>query len=337
MALRDLISDALNATPQDNERRHATLREILTEAGDGAGDAEILAALSKVIAAREQKAGSFTVAGQVELAKLEREEIGVLREFLRMATPAELLKTAKKTLSAAKPEAPLAEAAKSPFSHRQMLIAAVAVGVLAAAALAWFLIGSGSDKSTGLETAGPQQIAMDKDDRTLGSPKAPVVILEYAAPACPHCAHFNETVMPLLKQTYIDTGKVYYIFRVYPIMSADGAVEAIARCLPADKYFQFIDLMFRNQEKWDPEYQVTDVRGGLIQLSRIAGLNASQVDQCISDPKAQERINRVAEEGAKKYEIHGVPVFVINGTLWRAGGATWPELKEKLDSLLPKK
>ena len=98
-------------------------------------------------------------------------------------------------------------------------------------------------------------------------------MLEYAAPACPHCARFDETVFPLLKKNYIDTGKVFYIFRVFPIMPADGAAEAIARCLPADKYFRFIDLLFRNQKIWDPEYGVTDVRGGLVQMARIAGMS----------------------------------------------------------------
>jgi protein-disulfide isomerase/uncharacterized protein YqeY len=340
MALRDLINAALNVAA--NDRRRATLSEALTEAGgETAGDAEILAALAKLIAAREQKAGSLTLAGQTALAAQEHEEINALRDLLRQAAPNEPQPKTKTKIPATAPvvAASQSETGKSPFTHRQIWIAAGVAGLLLAAGLAWYLIGSGTDRSgSGLETASPQQLTIYKDDRTLGSPKAPVTILEYAAPACPHCAHFNETVMPLLKSTYIDTGKVYYIFRVFPIMPADAAVESIARsCLPADKYFQFIDLMFRNQDKWDPENGVTDVRGGLIQMTRIVGLNAQQVDQCISDPKAQEHINRIAEEGAKKYDLHGVPAFIVNGTLWRAGGATWPELQQKIDSLLPKK
>ena len=75
----------------------------------------------------------------------------------------------------------------------------------------------------------------------------------------PHCAHFNADVIPHLNSNYIDTGKVYYVFRVFPIGAADVPAEALARCQPADNYFQFIDLLFRNQAKWDPENGVTDV------------------------------------------------------------------------------
>ena len=106
----------------------------------------------------------------------------------------------------------------------------------------------------------------------MGNPKAKVVLIEYAAPTCPHCAHFNETVFPQLKQKYIDTGKVYYVFRVFPLHPSDVAAEAMAVCLPKDSYFQFIDLLFRNQKDWDWEYQVQDIHGGLVKMGRIAGM-----------------------------------------------------------------
>ena len=175
------------------------------------------------------------------------------------------------------------------------------------------------------------------DDRTLGSPKAPITIIEYAAPMCPHCAHFNEEVMPHLRAEYIDKGKVFYIFRVFPIGQADVPAEALARCQPADNYFQFIDLLFRNQAKWDPENGVTDVRGGLIAVSRIAGMSTEQVDACISNQDEQKRIMAVAADGANRYGISGTPTLVINGDVQQAGGMPWTDLKARLDSLLAKK
>ena len=113
----------------------------------------------------------------------------------------------------------------------------------------------------------------------------------------------TRTRFPLLKKNYIDTGKVYYVFRVFPLQPSDGAAEAMARCLPEDKYFQFIDLLFRNQPKWDREYGVTDVHGGLVQMGRIAGMSADQVDKCIADKAKQDRINKVAQDGQTKYNI----------------------------------
>jgi protein-disulfide isomerase len=178
-----------------------------------------------------------------------------------------------------------------------------------------------------------------KDDRTLGSPNAPIKMLEYAAPTCPFCAHFNETVMPLIKKNYIDTGKVFYIFRVFPLEGngpADGAAEAVARCLPADKYFWFIDLLFRNQKIWDPEYGVTDVRGALFRQAKIAGMTVAELDRCVADKNEIDRINQVAQDGEIKYNIQGTPTIVINGKVMESPEETWPELKAEFDSLLSK-
>ena len=174
-------------------------------------------------------------------------------------------------------------------------------------------------------------------DMTLGSPKAPITLIEYAAPMCPHCARFNAEVIPLLKASYIDTGKVFYIFRVFPIGAADVPAEALARCQPADKYFPFIDLLFRNQAKWDPENQVSDVHGGLVALGVIAGMSAGQVDACMNNPDEQKRIMAVAQDATARYGVNGTPTLIINGEVQEAGGMPWTVLKAKLDSLLAKK
>jgi len=174
-------------------------------------------------------------------------------------------------------------------------------------------------------------------DRTLGSTKAPITIIEYAAPMCPHCARFNAEVIPLLKASYIDTGKVFYIFRVFPIGAADVPAEALARCQPAGSYFGFIDLLFRNQDKWDPENGVTDVHGALLSLSRIAGMSAEQAEACMNNQDEQKRIMAVAQDASARYGITGTPTLIINGEVEQAGGMPWTVLKSKLDSLLAKK
>jgi protein-disulfide isomerase len=340
MALRDLLSDALNSTPAADARRLATLQAVLAavDAHQGATDADIHAIITKIIMEREQKAASFSAAGQTEMAKAERLEIDSLRTILRTAAVSQPPTQAKKVKPAVTADKPKTGASAPLFSRTQTIIAGAAAVFLAIAAILYFFVfNTGSDDVMMLAAGQSTAIQVYKDDRTLGSPKAPITLLEYAAPACPHCAHFGETVFPLLKKNYIDTGKVYYIFRVFPIMPADGAAEAIARCLPADKYFWFIDLLFRNQKTWDPEYGTTDVRGGLIQVARIAGMTSEKVDQCIADKKEQERINQVSQDGEIKYNIQGVPMFIINGTVWESGGVTWPQMQKKLDSLLPKK
>jgi len=220
-------------------------------------------------------------------------------------------------------------------SRTQVLIGIVVLAILVVAGGAYFVLGGSSTPV--ITTSATTPAGAVPGDMTLGSSKAPITIIEYAAPMCPHCARFNAEVFPLLKSSYIDKGKVFYIFRVFPIGAPDVSAEAIARCQPADNYFQFIDLLFRNQAKWDPENGVSDVHGGLIAVSRIAGMSAEQVDACISNQDEQKRIMAVAQDASTRYGVSGTPTLIINGDVQLAGGMPWTELKAKLDSLLAKK
>ncbi len=225
------------------------------------------------------------------------------------------------------------------MTRNQSIILVVAVVVVLVAAGFYYLFAPAASDAVPVSTAptGPG-FTLTADDHTLGSPKAKVTIIEYAAPTCPHCAHFNETTFPLLKQNYIDTGKVYYVFRVFPLHPSDGAAEAMAECLPKDRYFEFIDLLFRNQPKWDWEYRVTDIHGGLVQMGRIAGMSPDQVDKCIGNQAVIDRVNKVAQDAQTRYGISSTPSFVINGALYTGVDVgAWPDMQKKLDGLLAQK
>ncbi len=223
------------------------------------------------------------------------------------------------------------------MSRNQVLLGIIVAALLALGGAAWYFMGGSSPSESPVAGAagGPASVATAYD-RTQGDPKAPITVIEYAAPMCPHCAHMNAEGIPVLKAKYIDTGKVFYIFRVFPIGQPDVAAESIARCLPADNYFQFIDLLYRNQAKWDPEYGITDVQGGLVAMGRIAGLSGDQVLACIADKNAQKHVIDVAQDAATRYGINGTPTFVVNGEV-QTPGAPWSDIKTKLDSLLAKK
>ena len=218
------------------------------------------------------------------------------------------------------------------MSCNQVLLGIVILALLALGAVYYFYQQSTPPVAVAMVNRGAVP-----GDKTLGSPKAPITLIEYAAPMCPHCAHFNAEVVPLLISNYVNTGKVYYVFRVFPIGAADVSAEALARCQPADNYFQFIDLLFRNQAKWDPEYGATDVHGALVALGRIAGMSAEQADACMNNQDEQKRIMAVAQDASTRYGVTGTPTLVINGEVQEAGGMPWTVLKTKLDSLLAKK
>jgi Protein-disulfide isomerase len=334
MALKDRLDDALQSTPPENAKRRATLESVKAASG-GMSDAEIQSAIATVIADHEQKAGSFAAAGQTELAKAERAECDSLRALLRAGVP-QTTPAPKKTAApkkAATPE-PQPEEHKPLVTRTQVLIG---LAVIAAAFAAGYLYFNRSASTS--PTAANTAIVVKPDDRTMGNPNASVVLLEYAAPTCPHCARLNETILPKIKQEYIDTGKILYVFRAIPLNPVDGAVEAIARkCLPADKYFQFVDLMYRNQPKWDPDgYKIDDVGGAIKQMARIMGVSSEDADRCMVDQKELDRINQVGTEAYTKYKVDHTPTLILNGVTVEDADMSWPQLKAKLDSLLSKK
>jgi protein-disulfide isomerase len=214
------------------------------------------------------------------------------------------------------------------------LLILIAAGVGVAYALGAF---GSSDPMAATTTGSGPGYTLTSHDKGLGNPKAKVVLIEYAAPSCPVCAHFNAETFPQLKQNYIDTGKIYYVFRVFPLRADDGAAEKLARCLPEDKYFSFIDLLFRNQSKWDVEYGVQDVHGALVRLARVAGMSADEADKCMNDPSLDATINTVAQDGETKYTITGTPTIVVDGVAQTSGFIPYADLKKTIDAALAKK
>ncbi|MBS0471732.1 MAG: DsbA family protein [Proteobacteria bacterium] len=200
---------------------------------------------------------------------------------------------------------------------------------------AWLYFGRSADDTPEVG-ADVVSVSVLPEDRTLGNPKAPITVVEYAAPQCPVCARMNEEGFPTLKSQYIDAGKVYYVFRITPIGPADVPAEGIASCLPKDQYFKFIDMLFRTQPKWDPEYGVTDVEGGLIAAAHAAGLSTDKARSCMTDPNTLARIARVAEYGATRYGVTGTPTFIVDDKVLEAG-LPWTGVKAAIDAALASK
>jgi protein-disulfide isomerase len=217
-------------------------------------------------------------------------------------------------------------------NRKTLLFGLIVVALIALGAAAWYVTSGSSTESAVPDSNTSQSVTLTSWDRRMGSPKAPVLMVEYAAPTCPHCAHFDKEEFPLLKKKFIDTGKVYYVLRVFPLGPADVAAEAMARCLPEDNYFQFLDLLWRNQIKWDPEFRVPDVHTGLVEMGRIAGLSAEKVDSCIQDQPKAQKITQVGQDATSKYGINSVPTFVVNGEVRQFTGG-WDDLQAYLNGL----
>ncbi len=221
------------------------------------------------------------------------------------------------------------------MNRRPLLIGILAAAVIALGVIGYLYLAAPSAESALPASGERANVTLTADDRALGDPKAPILLVEYAALTCPHCAHFNETVFPKLKAKYIDTGKVYYVLRIFPLSSVDIAVESLARCVPAESYFQFVDLLFKNQMSWDPEFQPLNVHEGILSVARIAGMGGDQADKCMQDKTQLERASRVGDDGQKRYNISGTPTFIVNGKV-HGGQYDWEGLQKELDGMLKK-
>ena len=224
--------------------------------------------------------------------------------------------------------------------NKQYVTYAAIIGVVAAAGLGAYAYFGGSASPLAL-AAGGQNIEIKPTDMVHGSPNAPVTMIEYASMTCPHCAQFQKDIIPKLNKDYVDTGKVKVVFREYPLDGAARMASAVARCLPGDQYFSFIDLLFKNQMNWvkdfDNNNQLTreDILEGLTQMGRFAGLSREKVQSCADDTKNLALVDGNWMEGQTKYNVNSTPTFIINGTT-HAGEIPYDELQKIIDPLVKK-
>lgn len=172
-------------------------------------------------------------------------------------------------------------------------------------------------------TAGPL------GDKALGDPDAPVMVVEYASLTCNHCGTFHNETFDALKDKYIDTGKVYFVLREFPLDPLALAAAMIARCGPEDAYFEIIDTMFTEQANWA---WVDEPGPALFALVEPFGLDDAAVATCLNDQALLEGIASTAQRG-HGYGVAGTPAFFFNGLL-RAGPMTIQRLDEILEPLL---
>ncbi|HEY0107052.1 MAG TPA: thioredoxin domain-containing protein [Rhizomicrobium sp.] len=222
------------------------------------------------------------------------------------------------------------------MSRNQILLGILVLALLALGAIAWYAIGDKPDTPAVAVVNGAAGLPAGYE-RTLGSPTAPIKMIEYAAPMCPICAAFDMREFPRLKSQYIDTGKVFYIFRVFPIGAPDLAVEGIARCLPSDQYFTFIDTMYRNQDKWDPDgHDIADVRAAIVAMAGRTGMSSDEAARCMDDKTTEQRTLQVAQDATSRFGVNGTPTFIIDGEPVYSGEYPWDLLKDQLDRRLAK-
>jgi len=166
-------------------------------------------------------------------------------------------------------------------------------------------------------------------DIALGAAEAPVTIVEYASMTCPHCAHFHETTFPELKKRFIDTGKVRFIFREFPLDPLAAAGFMLARCAGDDKYYPMIETLFSQQKTWAVQKPLPP----LLAIAKQAGFTQQSFDQCLANQKLLDDIEKSRERASSKFGVNSTPTFFINGEKV-AGALSIDELEKKIQPLL---
>lgn len=162
------------------------------------------------------------------------------------------------------------------------------------------------------QNVSPQDLAVPGPlgDVALGPDDAKVTIVEYASLTCSHCAAFHKETWPELKKRYVDTGKVRFILREFPLDPLATAGFMLARCNGDDKYYPITDLLFDQQRNWAITEKPLDA---LRALMRQAGFSQEKFDACLQDQKLYDAVNAVKNRGMEVFNVNSTPTFFING------------------------
>ena len=125
-----------------------------------------------------------------------------------------------------------------------------------------------------------------------------MTIVEYASLTCSHCANFHKTTWPELKKRYIDTGKVRFVLREFPLDPLATAGFMLARCDGNDKYYPITDLLFEQQRNWAFTDKPLDALRGLM---RQAGFSQEKFEACLKDQKLYDAVNAVKNRGIEQF------------------------------------
>ena len=177
------------------------------------------------------------------------------------------------------------------------------------------------------DVAKPQSLP----DMALGPANATVTITEYASMTCPHCAAFGENVFPMLRSNYIDSGKVRFVFREFPIDIKAAVASMLARCIANDdagKFFGAIDTLFKQQDRL-----MADTKDTLKLIGKQGGLSEQAVESCAKDQTLLDKLSADQKFAYEVLKVDATPTFFINGERLK-GAMSFEELDGKIKSLL---
>lgn len=167
-------------------------------------------------------------------------------------------------------------------------------------------------------------------DHVMGSATAPVTVIEYASPTCPHCAQFNNEVFPAFKTAYIDTGKVKFIMRPFLRNALDAVVFLLAETAGGDNYHGIVDAYFKQQPTW----MVDSPKQPMLDIAMQFGYTLESFEAVLTNQELVAGMNAMAEQADVDFGLEGTPTFYVNGKTL-SGEKTLEQLAAEIDPLVP--
>lgn len=185
--------------------------------------------------------------------------------------------------------------------------------------LLFSVIFSAHSEETNLNTPLPS-------DYILGNKDAKITIIEYSSLSCPSCAFFHNKIFPSVKAELIDTGKVNYIHRNYPLDSKALEAAKLLLCSDQNSYYKYLDSLFETQVSWAIN---GDVVNNLKSIALLGGMPSEAFEKCFHDKSIENKINSSKQEAHSLLKINATPTFIINGKM-----LTGAPNKEKILSVI---
>jgi len=167
-------------------------------------------------------------------------------------------------------------------------------------------------------------------EKKIGSGSAQIQMLEFASLTCGHCAKFHNEVFPKIKSEFIDTGKIDFVYKDFPLDKFALKASVIARCSGNERFFNFLKVLYSKQKDWT---RSSDPFKSLLKIAKFGGLKNDEIKVCVGNKSIEDGILKQRLESTKKFDIKATPTIYLNNKKYE-GDLTYEALKLKIDSLL---
>ena len=212
-----------------------------------------------------------------------------------------------------------------PINRRNTLIIAASAAFAALLGFAPVAAQEGTTKDVGQLA----QVAIP--DVPLGSAEAPVTVIEYASPSCPHCARFHAEVFPAFKEAYVDTGKVQFVLRPFVRDGRDAAVFLLAQAAGPEQFHHVVETFMATQNQWVESMRPRDA---ILAIATQLGFTEPAFEAALSDTELAGKLTEMRVQAIQDFDLTGTPTFYVNGQQL-TGDKTVEELAAVIDPLVP--